>query len=305
MRGITLQRLQVFCAVYERSSISAAARALGLSQPTVSRHLRDFEAASNLTLFVLDKGRVWPTAEADALYSESRFLQDGIGRLETRIESLRQGTGSKLAIMSIGMLMPRIVPRAIAGLMEQMPGLRLSLDVVTASRQLEAMRSGLVDVGIMAGHVATDAEIVTPLGHGRLVALVPETRAPAAGVISIEDVARLPTVDTTARGPIGRILDEAMRARGASFEGAVMCNSLVAVPSLAQALQRAAVLDEFTAEATPLPGMAICALEPEIRFPILAASLSPSGSRLAIDSFVELVRAALACGAGSSPSADR
>lgn len=293
MRGITLQRLQVFCAVYERNSISSAARALGLSQPTASRHLRDFEAASNLTLFVLDKGRVWPTAEADALYSESRFLQDGIGRLETRIESLRQGTGAKLAIMTIGMLMPNVVSRAIAGLKDQMPGLRLSVDVTTADRQLEAMRSGLVDVGIMAGDVATDAETVTSLGHGRLVALLPKELAPAERVVSLNDVARLPTVDTTARGPVGRILDNAVRARGIAFKGAVMCNSLIAVPPLAQALQRAAVLDEFTANANPLPGMTICSLQPEIRFPILAASLSPSGSRVAMDSFVELVRSAL------------
>lgn len=293
MRGITLQRLQVFCAVYERSSISAAARMLGLSQPTVSRHLRDFEAAANLTLFLLEKGRVWPTAEADALYSESRFLQDGIGRMESRVESLRQGTGSKLAVMTVGMLMPQILPPAISDLVGQMPGLRLSVDVATASRQLEALRSGLIDIGIMAGHVATDAETIVPLGSGRLVALMPRSQAPADGCVALEDVARMQTVDSTARGPIGRILDAAVRERGIAFEGAIMCNSLIAVPPLAQALQRAAVLDEFTAQANPLPGMATCRLEPKIEFPILAASLSPSGSRLALDNLVDLMRLAL------------
>ncbi|TVS06879.1 MAG: LysR family transcriptional regulator, partial [Rhodobacteraceae bacterium] len=34
---MTLQRLQAFCAVYERGSFSAAARVLAVSQPTISK----------------------------------------------------------------------------------------------------------------------------------------------------------------------------------------------------------------------------------------------------------------------------
>lgn len=293
MRGVTLQRLQVFCAVYERSSISAAARSLGLSQPTVSRHLRDFEGVSNLTLFVLDRGRVTPTAEADALYSETRFLQDGIGRLETRIDSLRRGTGSRLSIMSVGMLLPHVVSGVIADLMEGMPGLRVSLDVTTASRQLEALRAGLVDIGVMAGRVSMLDETKIPLGEGRLVALVPEDKAGDAQTVTLERLAQLPSVDSTARGPVGRILDDEMRARGLSFEGAVLCNSLIAVPPLAHALNRAAVLDEFTAHANPQAGMTVLPIEPAIRFPIIAATLNPGGSRVAIDLVVEGIRARL------------
>ena len=291
MRGITLQRLQVFCAVYERNSITAAARALGLSQPTVSRHLRDFEAASNLTLFVLDRGRVVPTAEADAIYSESRFLQDGIGRLETRIDNLREGTGSKLSIMTIGLLMPRFVPCAIARLRGLMPNLRVSIDVGTAERQLAGIRSGQVDLGIMAGRIAAQGEEATRVGEGCLVALVPKDAAAAAKQqIPLEELVRLQTVDSTARGPIGRILDEAMRSRGVSVEGTIMCNSLIAVPYMAAALHRAAVLDEFTARAHPQPGLVTRPLDPPLSFPILAVTKSPTGSRVAADHLIRILK---------------
>ena len=101
MRQITLQRLQAFVAVYEHRSISAAARALGVSQPTASRHLRDLEAAIELSLFVLDRGRVVSTAEADALYADSRFLKDGITRLEGRIDALRRGAGSRFTVITV------------------------------------------------------------------------------------------------------------------------------------------------------------------------------------------------------------
>ena len=295
MRGITLQRLQVFCAVYERNSITAAARTLGLSQPTVSRHLRDFESASNLTLFVLERGRVMPTAEADAIYSESRFLQDGIGRLETRIDNLREGTGSKLSIMTIGMLMPQVVPRAVLRLRDLMPNLRVSIDVGTADRQLASIRSGQADIGIMAGRIPAQDEEVTLVGEGHLVALIPESASVAAlEKVTLKDLAGLKTVDSTARGPIGRILDEAMRNCGLSVEGTVMCNSLIAVPYMASMLHRAALLDGFTARAHPQPGLVTRPLDPALPFPIMTVTLSPTGSQVATDHLIQSLRHVLA-----------
>lgn len=293
MRGLTLQRLQVFCSVYERNSISAAARALALSQPTVSRHLRDFEAASNLTLFVLSKGRVIPTAEADALYSESHFLQDGLNRLETRMEGLRHGTGAKLSISSVNFLMPGLVAPALADLMAQMPNLRLSVDIGTAQHQLDNIRAGQTDIGIMAGRVPVQDEDVERIGKGKLVAMVPtELAAPyrTRGSISLEDIAEMPTVDTTARGPIGRILDDAMRDLSLSAKAQIMCHSLAAVPYVAQALGRAAILDAFTAQAHPLPGLIPLRLIPDLTFDILAVSAAPTGSRVATEIFIKALR---------------
>ncbi len=289
MRGITLQRLQVFCAVYDRGSISAAARALALSQPTVSRHLRDFEHAIGLTLFVLDRGRVVPTAEADAIYGESRFLQDGIDRMETRMERLRDGTGSRLSIMSIGLLMSQFVAPAAAEIMVRMPNLRLSMDVGTAERQLAALRAGQIDLGIMGGRILTESEEVERIGQGRLVALVPRAHA-YLKAITLEQVQEIGTVDTTVRGPIGLILGDALRAAGLTPDGNVICNSLIAVPPIAQSLGRAAIVDEYTACAHPLNGMEVLPLKPELTFPIFAVRGTPSGNRIAASAFIDALR---------------
>ncbi|OSQ37391.1 LysR family transcriptional regulator [Thalassospira mesophila] len=295
MRGITLQRLQVFCAVYERNSISAAARALGLSQPTVSKHLRDFEAASGLTLFVLERGRILQTADADAIYSESRFLQDGIGQLEGRIEALKKGVGGKLSVMSIGLMMSHFVPQASARLMQKMPQLRLILDIGKAAHQLELLHAGLIDLGIMAGRVAMHGEEFTLLGRGKLKAIVPrENPLAQKSQVTLEQVFDYPMVDTTARGPIGNVLEEALRMRGLSLGGAVTCNSLEAVPPTAQILKRCAIIDEFTARSLPQTDLVCVDLEPAISFDIWAVTLSSSGNRNAIRLFSEALRGLLA-----------
>ena len=52
-----LRQIEVFHAVYTSGSISAAARALNVSQPSVSKVLRHTEVQLGLPLFRLSRGR--------------------------------------------------------------------------------------------------------------------------------------------------------------------------------------------------------------------------------------------------------
>lgn len=294
MKPLTLQRLQVFCTVYERQSITAAARLMKLSQPTVSRHLRDFEAALGLTLFVLDKGRVLPTAEADAIYNDSRFLDDGISRLERRIESLRKGTGTRLPVMSVGLFGPHFVPTALKRTMDALPGLRITVDIGTAEQQMTYMRAGMVEVGLIVGKFA-EADIVSePIGKGRLVVLSPEggplTRLDR---IHLEDLVSVPMLGLTARGPLGRVLNESLVERGLSYDDTVTGNSLVSVPHLAKGLNRSAVVDEFTAAFHGVQGLVTLPLETDIPIEIHAITMGADAQKTAIQIFVREMRALL------------
>ena len=295
MKPLTLQRLQVFCAVYERQSITAAARQMNLSQPTVSRHLRDLEAAIGLTLFVLDKGRVIPTVEADAIYNESRFLYDGISRLERRIDSLRKGVGTRLLVMSVGLFAPYFVPTALRRVLDAMPGLRVAVDVGTAQQQVQAIRAGMVDVGLVIGRFQADDILAEPLGRGRLVVLSPKD-GPLTRLdrVRLEDLSSVPMLGLTPRGPIGRVLNEALLERGLPFDNTVTGNTLVSVPHLVLAMQRSAVVDEFTAAVHGLDGLVTLPLEPDLPLDIQSISMGATASKVASQLFLKEMRGMLA-----------
>ena len=65
-----------FLAVLEAGSLSAAARASGISQPTLSRHLSDLEAALGVTLF--ERGREGARPTPDARVGTLTFLFAGM-----------------------------------------------------------------------------------------------------------------------------------------------------------------------------------------------------------------------------------
>ena len=64
------RQIEVFHAVYTTGSISAAARALHVSQPSVSKVLHHTQHQLGLTLFTLVRGRLVATDEAHALFVE-------------------------------------------------------------------------------------------------------------------------------------------------------------------------------------------------------------------------------------------
>ena len=293
MRSITLQRLQVFCAVYERGSITAAARALGLSQPTASRHLRDFEAGTGLSLFVLDGGRVAPTAQADALYADSRFLGEGIGRLEGRIDALRKGSGSRFALVSVGPMMADAVAHALRDLRNALPQLELAVDVATAEHQMRMVRSGQADMGVIIGEVAVADERLETLGMGRFVALVPKEGTLGLGPeepTSLEALAEADAIGLSPRGPVGRILNDALAERGLALSRHVTGTSLMAVPHLVRAMGRCAVVDEFTARANLFADLRVVPIEPALSFDVCAVSPMRQRNEMVAALFVDAMR---------------
>ncbi|GGK38361.1 LysR family transcriptional regulator [Salinarimonas ramus] len=303
MRFVTVQRLQVFCAVYEQGSVSAAARLLGLSQPTVSRHLRDFERAVGLPLFVLERGRIYPTAEAQGIYAESRFLGDGLDRLERAIAEVRTGLGGRYSITCVGLLAQLHLPRAIAELARRMPELEIDVDVGGAIQQLAALRAGRADVGIVAGSVDAPDLHATRIGEGRLVALVPAGHPweGRAGVSQAEIAAEPRLIGMPLDRPIGRLVAHLVPGEGARADAGgrerITASSLLAVPNLVHTLGRVSIVDAFTAQAATHVGVSAVPIEPPLVFEILALSVRPLETRRAGPILVEALRALLA-GAG-------
>lgn len=66
-KKISWELYRSFVTVIQTGSLSAAARALGTTQPTVGRHIAALEKSLKLTLFIRSQGGLLPTEEAKAL----------------------------------------------------------------------------------------------------------------------------------------------------------------------------------------------------------------------------------------------
>lgn len=110
-----IRMLKYFQSVYEHRSVSAAARACFISQPSISTAIRQLEADLSVTLFVRHPKGVLPTAEGDRLYPLSKKLTGdaqaivSVFRTERPAVAVRLGLKRSLGAGRMGMLLKDIV----------------------------------------------------------------------------------------------------------------------------------------------------------------------------------------------------
>ena len=143
--------IRVFSAVVEAGSLNRAAEGLGTSQSTLSRQLQALEASVGGRL--LERG-----ASGVALTSLGRSflgsMQPVLRNFERALEDARQLARGKSSVLRIGYLMsavPDFINPSLAGLRAARPDVKLALSDLSPGEQVEALRRGDIDVGLV-GH---------------------------------------------------------------------------------------------------------------------------------------------------------
>ena len=103
---MTIRQLEYFCAVAEGRSISAAARALHVAQPPISRQIAQLEAELGVQLFARESRGMKLTEAGQTLYRQSRSLFLNLRRVEENVRSIGAGEGGRINVGVIYSAMP-------------------------------------------------------------------------------------------------------------------------------------------------------------------------------------------------------
>lgn len=137
--GVSWDDQRVFLAVIELGSLSAAARRLGLSQPTVRARLEALEASLGTALFTRSSQGLLPTGQARALQAHARAM-DHASRAFLRAASAQpdaEGVASGTVRLSVAdMVGVAVLPRMLAGLREQHPRLAIEVELSNTSADI-------------------------------------------------------------------------------------------------------------------------------------------------------------------------
>jgi len=148
---LELRHLRYFAAMVEHESIGRAAEALDLTQPALSRQLRDLEGEIGLPLFTRTSRGVVPTLAGEALAREIRSvlrMADGLASEAQR--AVRCTAGGCVVGVVTSPLVWDTVTRAVADCAARLPAIDVRLEDVPTPRQSPALREARIDVGL--GH---------------------------------------------------------------------------------------------------------------------------------------------------------
>jgi DNA-binding transcriptional LysR family regulator len=145
-----LRELRAFVAVVEEGGISAAARRLHVSQPTLSHTINVLERELGLTLLVRTNTGVEATEAGTALLREAHAI---LARHDGAVQRMAVLATQDRGVIRLGIpievphcLLPRVLPT----FRSQCPEVRIDPIHLSTSAQLAALRSGQLDVGLVS-----------------------------------------------------------------------------------------------------------------------------------------------------------
>ncbi|MBY0573240.1 MAG: LysR family transcriptional regulator [Undibacterium sp.] len=123
-------------AVLEEGSLSAAARALGMTQPTIGRQIEALEQSLGVTLFVRSQHGLSATESALALRPFAQNLKDTTAALERAIAAEAHEVRGTVRITASDVIGIEVLPAILAELKQAHPDLRIELVLSNKSQDL-------------------------------------------------------------------------------------------------------------------------------------------------------------------------
>jgi DNA-binding transcriptional LysR family regulator len=121
-----------FLGVLQEGSLSGAARALGITQPTVGRHVSALEKSFGLALFTRSRAGLLPTEAAIALRAYAQEMQSTAAALQRAAASQGEGVKGTVRVSASEVVGVEVLPPIIARLRQAHP--RLTVELVSTNR---------------------------------------------------------------------------------------------------------------------------------------------------------------------------
>lgn len=169
-----LRHLRYFVTVADAAGVSRAAQRLRITQPALSRQIRDLERELGVRLFDRLGRRMVLTAEGEDLLSRCRDLLGGVESLTTRAEALRGGESGVLRVGATPQTLESLFAAFLTRYRRRRPGVEVHLTEDGGPVLLRRLERGELHLAVtapwgsgLAGRLLFPGRIlvVAPAGH--------------------------------------------------------------------------------------------------------------------------------------------
>lgn len=209
------RRLRHFLTIYEFGSIGQAAEKLLLTQPALSKSIRQLEDELGVRLFDRTAVGVEPTVFGNALAMHAKTIEQQVRQAEAAISSLR---GKAKGAVSVGVgpsIVTGIMPAATMMLHRLQPEIELNVVQGLVDELIPALRRGELDVAVGAWPLVSDPAFATEvLLRDRIEVVAREGHPLSGGPARMIDLLAHPWALPPATQRWRQMLDEAFYAQG-------------------------------------------------------------------------------------------
>lgn len=144
-RRLKLRHLDVFRALVDSGSMTAAAASMHLTQSALSHWLRELEDAVGTPLLLRGR-RLRPTPAGEVFLRHARRMLGDVARTREEMASVQAGAVGRVRLGMVPVAAPLLVPRSIVRLQQALPGLTVTLSEGTLDQLLPRLQRHEIDI---------------------------------------------------------------------------------------------------------------------------------------------------------------
>ncbi len=170
---MNIDNLRVFCLVVDEGSISQAARLSYVSQPAVTRQIRQLENFYGTLLFDRTEGKLTVTETGKMLYPFAKAIIEDFDRSK---EIILQATGEYNSSLRVGASLTIgefLLPSLLGRFKKQTPDIKITLTIRNTPGILEDLTNDVIDIAMVEGIVEDKSFNVEKFADDELILVYP------------------------------------------------------------------------------------------------------------------------------------
>lgn len=170
---MNLNQLRIFHAAARLKSFTRTAEKLYLTQPGISKHIRQIEDYYGVKLFDRIGKKVILTQAGETLFETTKAVFEQIDEAKLKIDDLRGLRGGKLVIGASVTVGVYLLPQVLSQFILKYPDILLSTDISLSREVEEKVLNNRNDIGIVGHDIKDDRLATNRLMTDELLVIVP------------------------------------------------------------------------------------------------------------------------------------
>ncbi len=206
-------RLNVFMTVARTLSFTKAAAILNVSQPAISKHIKEMEAEFEEPLFDRQGNRISLTPKAKEILPLVQHIIEGYNALSDTISSEHNNFEGLLHIGASTTISQYVLPAILAKFNKQYPRIRISVISANSDEVIGMLQRKEVEIALIEGDNISSAVHYTEFADDEIVLVSSQATKQK---LRTEDIAKMPLIVREEGSGTLSVILSALRAKGIS-----------------------------------------------------------------------------------------
>lgn len=291
---MNLRHFQVLRAVWQSGSTTEASRILHVSQPAVSKMLREAEEQLGFRVFDRESGRLKTREQAEGLIAAIERIFLDVEAVHLLASRLRAPQESPVRIAGLTSFTHTLVPLATASFRQRYPDATLEIYSLQAEEVIDRVASGKVDLGVIQS--GADPSVVETLSTFRtrvVCAMRPDHPLAAQERVEIADLREHAVISYHLNEPSTLRVAEVFREVGETLRPAITVSNAGTAISLVERGLGVALITPLILSTWPgIPQVVCREILPQIRLKLRIVAVPRRELSAEVAHFAQALRGA-------------